>query len=1357
MKRKGLNTKINKGEAKFEKVMREFGEGKLKSHDKVVTDPKQAVAIAYSEAREVSPRYGKSKGDKYHQGGMYAGGGTLSERAKALFSKSKELAGKGYEATKKGYKATKAYTEEKIHDQKKKIALQVIEDTKDKASKSKHKTPLTEYGVLRASEELVEDKYVGGGRAGQDKIVPYVVQGKRIANGQIVWELIGTLDRKPKAGSAEAERNAYNDSLKKGGANEHLGDKYRVSDVRIVNQKTGEEVDSYKAPMFEVIESSGGSMENGGEAKVDVRATSKMNTKDGEIIGKVIWNPFWKKYQVYIDGSLYGEHNDEFEAIKELKNSGFKDIDVELPFSNGGEAPTETSDQVNKLIEFVNQNEKLSAEKDTIYGMESSEGWDKARLHQQFKRIFSYMAETSYNKENPDNKIELTEEERNVFAGIYAGGNEVQIPVAVIEESIIEEPAIENNPDIEGAKRNLSEATETLRATDEKVNELENDIDIATRHVEHASDDLEGKELPFKNGGIPNNYKGKTSKQVWSEWIEPQRDNFLKDHFPTYFDTETMKGRLMSELGFKVDEWEKNREVRNKYSASEYDNLPEIIKDVLASHVSEGQYKNGGDTKQLPIGTIYKLKNGSYYTVISIRKATDSSYSYASDEKGNPIKGGRIISSNYWLGETPEVIGKIELDSVSKTIAGDDYTYYLSGNKDVDTEMASLDDRWRAFAKNATKKQRAIFDEQEDQNAHYANAKMLTEWFDEHKEGGSLYDKGGEVDGINVDEVVRHFIIAGLWASYDDNEENLDANYGIEDVSKKSIKEIREKTIKFLKENIDIIKRLGLSEESIGHDLFLDSQGHGVGFWDRGYGDDGDKLSKSAEQIFPSDQPYVGDDKKIYFSSGGSTYDGGGKIKGKKNKFVITSSNEPYEIFIGNSIGGHKIQWVEKWRKPIIFSTEAEANEFNKKINMNGKVVKAFSGGSMENGGEAKRKSVVDYIFENSGDDTLLYYSVDEPLLKNRDKNKNKIKSVLRKKISDYDVNRFHKDYDLDKIGGSMEKGEEVTHEVWYTDKVHGVSGRVFEKAYGLSDAKRIESKAKKAGWENIEIVPVKKSSAGSMENGGGVGEDNYRIIRKRSDNMVDNEDIDGVLQAMIDSGLKDSDLHTPETKTGTQYLKAKDKKADEILAIIEKKYKGKLKGNQPDSIIRTLVDRATSFDAKILEDYKSYGSSMDKGGKAKPAPIPYPRPFDDGGSTKPKKMTPEKKKLMEKIEKAERALAGTKLSPKSRAFMQAQLESYQKELVRRIPVSERIMQSKGRFFIEIPAEYRGKMNTLLQGADLKPRYGVLDGKMRITVDNKAKLHRLYKIYSDMLIKKSQAVPPLEEISGKPSKVKRQS
>ena len=67
----------------------------------------------------------------------------------------------------------------------------------------------------------------------------------------------------------------------------------------------------------------------------------------------------------------------------------------------------------------------------------------------------------------------------------------------------------------------------------------------------------------------------------------------------------------------------------------------------------------------------------------------------------------------------------------------------------------------------------------------------------------------------------------------------------------------------FLEENEKIIDELGINEEEIGHDLWLDPVGHGVGFWDRGYGKKGEILSESSEKYFDMEHPEVGDDGKI--------------------------------------------------------------------------------------------------------------------------------------------------------------------------------------------------------------------------------------------------------------------------------------------------------------------------------------------------------------------------------------------------------------------------------------------------------------------------------------------------------------
>ena len=51
----------------------------------------------------------------------------------------------------------------------------------------------------------------------------------------------------------------------------------------------------------------------------------------------------------------------------------------------------------------------------------------------------------------------------------------------------------------------------------------------------------------------------------------------------------------------------------------------------------------------------------------------------------------------------------------------------------------------------------------------------------------------------------------------------------------------------------------------LGHDLWLTRNGHGAGFWDRGLGALGDRLTKASE-AYGSCDVYVGDDGKLHLS-----------------------------------------------------------------------------------------------------------------------------------------------------------------------------------------------------------------------------------------------------------------------------------------------------------------------------------------------------------------------------------------------------------------------------------------------------------------------------------------------------------
>lgn len=46
-----------------------------------------------------------------------------------------------------------------------------------------------------------------------------------------------------------------------------------------------------------------------------------VNTPDGVIMAKVEYNHLWSKYQLYIDGSLYGEYDEEEEAEDGMNRS----------------------------------------------------------------------------------------------------------------------------------------------------------------------------------------------------------------------------------------------------------------------------------------------------------------------------------------------------------------------------------------------------------------------------------------------------------------------------------------------------------------------------------------------------------------------------------------------------------------------------------------------------------------------------------------------------------------------------------------------------------------------------------------------------------------------------------------------------------------------------------------------------------------------------------------------------------------------------------------------------------------------------------------------------------------------------
>lgn len=146
--------------------------------------------------------------------------------------------------------------------------------------------------------------------------------------------------------------------------------------------------------------------------------------------------------------------------------------------------------------------------------------------------------------------------------------------------------------------------------------------------------------------------------------------------------------------------------------------------------------------------------------------------------------------------------------------------------------------------------------------------------FDEQR-----YTNGGELNEMTdrIQNVLQHYVHAALWSSVNiDNEEEefLDENYSIDDIDEGVLKRMVIDIHNFIKENDDAIKQSGMSDEQLGHDLWLTRNGHGAGFWDRGYDEViSEKLTSAAMKMGGFDL-YVGDDGKLHsmqiYKNGGS-------------------------------------------------------------------------------------------------------------------------------------------------------------------------------------------------------------------------------------------------------------------------------------------------------------------------------------------------------------------------------------------------------------------------------------------------------------------------------------------------------
>lgn len=107
---------------------------------------------------------------------------------------------------------------------------------------------------------------------------------------------------------------------------------------------------------------------------------------------------------------------------------------------------------------------------------------------------------------------------------------------------------------------------------------------------------------------------------------------------------------------------------------------------------------------------------------------------------------------------------------------------------------------------------------------------------------------------MEIDDFTLGYITCALWSSMDDNGEPLDSRFSIGDIQPEALKQMAEECKDFQNNNAHLetalysprLSGLDYTSERAGHDFWLTRNGHGAGFWDRGLGDVGDKLTELA-------------------------------------------------------------------------------------------------------------------------------------------------------------------------------------------------------------------------------------------------------------------------------------------------------------------------------------------------------------------------------------------------------------------------------------------------------------------------------------------------------------------------------
>lgn len=134
-------------------------------------------------------------------------------------------------------------------------------------------------------------------------------------------------------------------------------------------------------------------------------------------------------------------------------------------------------------------------------------------------------------------------------------------------------------------------------------------------------------------------------------------------------------------------------------------------------------------------------------------------------------------------------------------------------------------------------------------------------------------EKTASIDALaNLDAFARHYLFAALWTDIAPDH----AHMTLADIDVESIEKAARDCADFQNDAAELLFRIypkyvpypdaPTPQCAAGHDFHFTRNGHGVGFWDRGFGVDGDKLSDMVRHgtKYPPISWYVGDDGRVH-------------------------------------------------------------------------------------------------------------------------------------------------------------------------------------------------------------------------------------------------------------------------------------------------------------------------------------------------------------------------------------------------------------------------------------------------------------------------------------------------------------